>query len=167
MTTDISKIRSSLQDCEEVSLPYKVPYKCWIKYITIKGEDEAFYEGGEFLGMGDHKVFLNNKGQRLSAPTCVRSDCGEVLYKSRFFIDTKKPSECEQKKDELDKVVTAQQKVIQKMSQQLKILEDKNHDIQIENYDLHGELKEKDTEIKDLLIKERKYKLIVDHYVGN
>ena len=90
MTTDISKIRSSLRDCEEVTLPYKFPRKCWVKYITVKGEDEAFYEGGEFLGMGSHKIFLNNKGQRLCAPTCVRSDDGEILYKSRFFIDTKK-----------------------------------------------------------------------------
>ena len=65
MTTDISKIRVSLNNCEEVPLPYKFPYKCWIKYITIKGEDEAFYEGGQYVGMGDHKIFIINKGKRL------------------------------------------------------------------------------------------------------
>ena len=121
--------------------------------------------------MGDHKIFLINKGKRLCAPTCVRSDEGDILYKSRFFIDPVKTTDCvfggDKEKEELEKVVSAQQKVIQKMSQQLKILEDKAHEIQIENYDLHGELKDKDTEIKDLLIKERKYKLIVNHYVGN
>ena len=171
MTTDISKIRLSLGKCEEVTLPYKFPQKCWIKYITIKGEDEAFYEGGQYMGMGDHKIFLVNKGKRLYAPTCVRSDDGEILYKSRFFIDPKKTTECvsesDKEKKELEKVVSAQQKVIQKMSQQLKILEDRSHEIQVENYDLHGELEEKDTRIKDLLIKEKKYKLIVSHYVGN
>ena len=33
MTTDISRIRQSLKEYEEVTLPYKLPYKCWIKYI--------------------------------------------------------------------------------------------------------------------------------------
>jgi len=167
MTTDISKIRVSLKNCEEVTLPYKFPHKCWIKYITIKGEDEAFYEGGQYVGMGDHKIILVNKGRRLCAPTCVRSDNGDILYKSRFFIDSTKTTECEQKKEELEKIVSAQQKVIQKMSQQLQILEDKSHEIQVENYDLHGEIKDRETEIKDLLIKEKKYKLIVNHYAGN
>ena len=94
MTTDISRIRQSLKECEEVTRPYKFPYKCWIKYITIKGEDEAFYEGGQYVGMGDHKIFLINKGKRLCAPTCVRSDDGDILYKSRFFIDSKKTADC-------------------------------------------------------------------------
>ena len=171
MTTDISKIRLSLNKCEEVTLPYKFPQKCWIKYITIKGEDEAFYEGGQYTGMGDHKIFLVNKGKRLYAPTCVRSDDGEILYKSRFFIDPKKTSECvsagDKENKELGKVVSSQQNVIEKMSQQLKILEDKAHEIQVENYDLHGEIKDMETEIKGLLDKENKYKLIVNHYVGN
>ena len=124
MTTDISKIRVSLDNCEEVTLPYKFPPKCWIKYITIKGDDEAFYEGGLFLRMGDHKMFLLNKGKQLCAPTCVRSDDGEVLYKSRFFIDPNK-DECKQKKEELEKIVKQQQKVIKKVSEQLKIREDR------------------------------------------
>ena len=165
MTTDISKIRLSLKDCEEVSLPYKFPQKCWIKYITIKGEDEAFYEGGEFLRMGHHKIFLRNKGKQLCAPTCVRSDDGEILYKSRFFIDPKKTSECEQKKEELQKVVDQQQKVIQKMSEQLKLLEDKNHQTQCDYYDLMSTLEEKDKEIEELHIKEKKYKLILSQYI--
>ena len=50
MSTDLSIIRESLKHCEEVTLPYKFPPKCWIKYITIKGEDEAFYEGGIYMG---------------------------------------------------------------------------------------------------------------------
>jgi hypothetical protein len=167
MTTDISRIRQSLKECEEVTLPYKFPYKCWIKYITIKGEDEAFYEGGQYVGMGDHKIFIINKGKRLCAPTCVRSDDGDILYKSRFFIDSKKTADCadDNKKEELDKVVSAQQTVIQRASHQLKILEDKYNEIQVENYDLHGELEEKDKVIKDLLIKEKKYKLILSQFM--
>ena len=165
MTTDISKIRQSLNNCEEVTLPYKFPQKCWIKYISVKGEDEAFYEGGQYLGMGDQKIFLMNKGKRLTAPTCIRSDNGEILYKSRFFIDPTKTTECSIKKDQLDKVVKAQQKVIQKMSEQLKLVEDKNHQIQCDIYDLVSTLEEKDKEIKELLLKEKKYKLILSRYI--
>jgi len=168
MTTDISKIRVSLNNCEEVPLPYKFPYKCWIKYITIKGEDEAFYEGGQYIGMGDHKIFLINKGKRLYAPTCVRSNDGEILYKSRFFIDPTKTTECvsdgDKKKVELEKIVSSQQDVIKKASHQLKILEDKSHDIQVENYDLRGELEEKDKLINNLVTREKKYKLILSQY---
>ena len=46
MTTDLNTIKQSLQNCEEVSLPFKFPIKCWIKYITLKDDDEFFYEGG-------------------------------------------------------------------------------------------------------------------------
>jgi hypothetical protein len=164
MSTDLSKIRVSLKNCEEVSLPYKFTPKCWIKYITIKGEDEAFYEGGQYLGMGDHKIFLMNKGKRLTAPTCIRSDDGEVLYTSRFFIDQSK-DECSKKKEELEKVVTQQQRVIQKMSEQLKLLEDKNHQTQCDYYDLISTIDTKDKEIESLLIKEKKYKLILSQYI--
>jgi hypothetical protein len=165
MSTDLSKIRESLKDCEEVSLPYKFPPKCWIKYITIKGEDEAFYEGGNYLGMGDHKIFLMNKGLRLTAPTCVRSNDGEVLYTSRFFIDSKKTDDCTQKKEELEKVVIQQQRVIKKMSEQLKLVEDKNQQTQCDYYDLISTIEGKDKEIEELLVKEKKYKLILSQYI--
>jgi len=164
MSTDLSKIRESLKNCEEVTLPYKFPPKCWIKYITIKGEDEAFYEGGHYLGMGDHKMFLINKGQRLTAPTRIRSDDGEILYTSRFFIDQSK-DECSQKKEELEKVVIQQQRVIQKMSEQLKLVEDKNHQTQCDYYDLISTIEEKDKEIEGHRIKEKKYKLILSQYI--
>jgi len=169
MTTDLSKIRLSLKNCEEVVLPYKFPYKCWIKYITAKGEDEAFYEGGEFIRMGHHRLILVNQGRQIYAPTCVRSDDGEILYKSRFFIDPKKTTECiskgDKKKRELEKVVSTQQRVLQKMSQQLKILEDKAHEIKIENYDLRSSLEETEHHVKELLVKEKKYKLILSQYM--
>jgi len=164
MSNELTKIRQSLKNCEEVTLPYKFPYKCWIKYITIKGEDEAFYEGGQYVGMGDHKIFLINKGKQLCAPTCIRSDDGDILYKSRFFIDLNK-DDCSLKKDKLEEVIKTQQKVIQKMSKQLKLLEDKHQQTQSENYDLISTVEQKDCEISDLLIKEKKYKLILSQYI--
>jgi hypothetical protein len=165
MTTDLSKIRQSLKNCEEVELPYTFPPKCWIKYITIKGEDEAFYEGGQYLGMGDHKILLLNKGKRLTAATCIRSDDGDILYKSRFFIDTHKTDECKIKQGELEKMVSQQQRVIQKVSEQLKLVEDKNHQTQSDYYDLLSTLETKDRDIQDLMVREKKYKLILSQYI--
>jgi len=165
MTTDISKIRESLQDCEEVSLPYKFPPKCWIKYITIKGEDEAFYEGGEFLRMGHHKIFLRNKGKSLCAPTCVRSDGGEILYKSRFFIDPTKQTQCQEDKKELQKVVDQQQKVIVKTAEQIQLLENQLQEYKVNHYDMISQIEEKDKQIDELLIKEKKYKLVLSQYI--
>ena len=112
-----------------------------------------------------NQIFLLNKGKQLCAPTCVRSDDGEVLYKSRFFVDPNK-DECKQKTEELEKVVKQQQNVIKKVSEQLKILEDKSHEVQCENYDLRSTVEEKDNEIKELLIKEKKYKLVLSRFIS-
>jgi len=170
MTTDISKIRLSLNNCEEVDLPYKFPPRCWIKYITIKGEDEAFYEGGQYLRMGDQKIFLLNKGKQLCAPICVRSDDGDILYKSRFFIDSNKSSDCiqtteDKQKKELEKVILTQQQIISKAAEQIKLLEDQLHEYKTNHYDMISNLEEKDKEINELLIKEKKFKLILSQYI--
>ena len=166
--TDLNVIRKSLKDCEEVTLPYKFTRNCWIKYITVKGEDEAFYEGGEFRGMGNHVIFLNNGSFKIKVPTYIKSDEGEILYKSRFFIDTNKSSECAYnsgKEKELQKVISAQQNVIEKMSEQLKILEELKQKNQCEIYDLSSDIQDKEQDIKEFINNERKYKLILSQYI--
>lgn len=165
MSTDLHVIRQSLQGCEEITLPYKFPPKCWIKYITLKNDDEHFYEGGEFIRIGDHKIFINEKGRMKCIPTCTRSDDGVVIYKSRFFIDPQKKPSCEKEKHDLIKVIKAQQTVIQKNAEQIKILEEKTHEYQSDNYELRTELQQKNQEVEDLLIKEKKYKLILSQYM--
>ena len=115
--------------------------------------------------MGDHKIFLQNKGKQLCAPTCVRSDEGDILYKSRFFIDPTKNNECLSEKKELEKVVKQQQKVIVKTSEQIKLLEDQLHEYKVNHYDMISQLEEKDKQINELLCKEKKYKLILSKYI--
>lgn len=164
MTQDISKIREELKNCEEVDINYEFPYKCWIKYITIKGEDEAFYTGGEFIGKGDHKLFLVNKGKRLTVPTCVRDDDGETIYKSRFFIDSIKNT-CKEKTNELEKIIKAQQLIIKKNSEHIKLLETEKQRIQSEIYEYVSEINEKNNTIKELEKNEKKYKLVLSKYI--
>ena len=165
MSTDLSKIRLSLKGCEEVILPYKFPPRCWIKYITLKDDDEVFYEGGEFLRLGDHKLFISEGGRTKCIDTCKRTDDGIVIYKTRFFIDPNKQRPCKDEKSQLNKVIKAQQQVIKQSSTQIKILEDKTHDFQIENYELRTELEETNHQVKELLIKEKKYKLLLSQYI--
>lgn len=163
--TDINIIRQSLKGCEEVSLPYKFSKGLRIKYITVKGEDEAFYDGGVFDGMGNHIIFIKNGSTRARVPTCIRNDDGEVVYRSRFFIDPNNTTSCEEKKTELEKTVLAQQKVIEKMAEQLKILEESKEDLQAEHYDLVNLYQDKQDEVKELLIKEKKYRLLLSKYM--
>ena len=163
--TDINIIRQALKGCEEVSLPYKFTKGLRIKYITVKGEDEAFYDGGVFDGMGNHVIFIKNGTTRARVPTCIRNDDGEVVYRSRFFIDPNNNTSCEEKKTELEKTVLAQQKVIERVSEQLKLLEESKANLQEEHYDLVNLYQDKVDEVKELKEKEKKYRLLLSQYM--
>lgn len=163
--TDLTLIRESLKGCEEITLPHQFTKDSRVKYITIKGEDEAFYEGGLFNGLGNRVIFIKDGNTIKRVPTCIRNDDGEIVYKSRFFIDTNNYSSCEEKKDELEKTVLAQQKVIEKMAEQLKLLEESKADLQAEHYDLVNVYQDKQVEVKELLIKEKKYRLLLSQYM--
>ena len=163
--TDITIIRKSLKGCEEITLPFKIKRGTQLKYITVKGEDEAFYEGGIFNGTGNHVIFIKEGNNIKRVPTCIRNDDGEVIYKSRFFIAPNTDSSCEVKKDELEKTVLAQQKVIDKLAKQLKILEESKADLQAEHYDLVNLYQDKQDKVEELLIKEKKYRLLLSKYM--
>lgn len=165
MSTDLSAIRLSLQDCEEIKLPYKFPRKCWIKYITLHGDDEAFYEGGEFVRMGNHKLILKENKRTFSVPTIIRADDGDILYRSRFFINPNYNPSCEKDKQELSSIVTAQQEVILKNAKQIKILEDRCLDLNNDNHTTRIELEEVKYQLKEAMIREKKYKLILTQYM--
>ena len=165
MTTDISKIRVSLKKCEEVTMPYKFTPQCWIKYITLKDDDEYFYEGGEFIRMGDHKLYIKENGRTKCIPSAIRTDDGEVIYRSRFFIDPHKKQTCEKDKELLQKTINSQQQIIKRSAEHIKIQENKLSEYQSDNYELRIELQEKNKQIDELLLKEKKYKLILSQYM--
>ncbi len=166
MSTDLNYIRLSLKNCEEISLPYKFPKHCWVKYITINGDDEAFYEGGIFNGLGNQKIFLKNGSSKMTIPTYIKSDDGEIIYRSRFFIDPTYKNECHIKKDKLEKTVIAQQKVIKKFSEHLKLLENEKIKFETDYQELMNTIRDKDDIINQLKTNEKKYKLILSRYIG-
>lgn len=164
MSKDISIIREELATCEEVILPFTFSPGSWIKYITIKDEDEVFYTGGEYSGMGNHKIYLTNKSKKWAVPTCYRDDDGTTLYKSRFFIDVQKTKQESKDEKEDMKIIKSQQKIIDKLTTKLKDLENINHEFQCEIYDIRSENETFDNQIKELMIREKKYKLILQHH---
>ena len=128
MIQDILIIKKHLIGCDEVELPYKFPRSCFIKYITLKGGpdgDESFYIGGRFVRYKGEKMLLSNNGKEWSVPLHYKNSDGEITYRSRFFILNEENKECEEDKRELQKVVVAQQNVIQKMTQKI-------HDLELE-----------------------------------
>ena len=128
MIQDIPTIKKHLVGCDEVELPYKFGHNCFIKYITLKGGpdgDESFYPGGRFVRYKGEKMLLSNNGREWSVPLHYKNCDGEITYRSRFFILNEENKECEEEKRELQKVVIAQQKVIQKMTQKI-------HDLELE-----------------------------------
>ena len=165
MSTDLTVIRNALKDCEEITLPYKFTKQCWIKYITVQGEDEAFYEGGLFSGMGHHTIYLTHGKSKVRVPTCIKSDDGEIIYRSRFFIDPSHKSSCEIKKEHLEKTVIAQQGVIDKMAEQLKLAEESKQHVVAEHYELVSLFQDKEQEVIVLQKNIHKYKLILSKYV--
>jgi hypothetical protein len=87
------------------------------------------------------------------------------MYKSRFFIDTKKQPTCEKDKKYLLNTIDAQQMVIKRSSEQIKLLETRAQEYQSDNYNLRIELEEKNNLIKELLVKEKKCKILLSQYM--
>ena len=58
MSQDISYIKQQLKPYEEVDNPFDIHKGDKVKYITIQGEDEFFYNGGIYQRMGDNKIIL-------------------------------------------------------------------------------------------------------------
>ena len=51
------------------------------------------------------------------------------------------------------------------MAEQLKLLEESKQHLQAEHYDLVNLYQDKEQEVKELLIKEKKYKLLLSQYM--
>ena len=119
MIRDIKTILIELKGFVEIEFPYPLKPDTHIKYITILDDTETFYRGGQFTRFGNDKIFLTNGGPEWAVPINVRDDDCNIIYTSRFFIneDTDKPSKRE---SELEKIILAQQRVIEKMTETIK-----------------------------------------------
>ena len=132
MIKDINKIKKQLKNCSEIELPYPFDYDVHIKYITVKDEEELFYTGGKFIRLLNDKIVLSNAGKSWTVPINIKNKEGEIIYKSRFFVD--KNFNKEKDSDEvleLKSIINTQQDVINKMSKSMKLKSEENEKMKL------------------------------------
>jgi len=135
-TTNLTTIRDSLKNCEEIELPYDFKLGEKIKYITLDKDTqtEMFYNGGEYVKIGNELIFLQNGPSNWSFRTKLRDDNNDIYYTSRVFIEKKKSDNIYKDKDVkmLKETILAQQRVIERMTKTIR--EDKIKIQKYENY---------------------------------
>ena len=135
-TTNLTTIRNSLKNCEEIELPYDFKIGEKIKYITLDKDTqtEMFYNGGEYVKIGNELIFLQNGPSNWSFRTKLRDDNNDIYYTSRIFVEKKKEDNIYKDKDVkmLKETITAQQRVIERMTKTIR--EDKIKIQKYENY---------------------------------
>ena len=131
---NISEIRKILKDYVEVELPYDFTIGEDIKYITLdkNKNSELFFNGGEYVKIGNELIYLQNGPSNWSFKTKLRDDDNDIIYTSKIFI--KDEVEETHSKDVLmlQKTIKAQQMVIEKMTKTIK--QDKIKIQKYENY---------------------------------
>ena len=124
MIKDIGTIRKELdgfEEIEEIEIPNAFKKGNHIKYITQKNDEESFYKGGKFNYYGDDCIYLESKSKKWCVPICKRNEDGSIKYQSRFFIKEKEEDkECLEENNKLMDTIKYQQKIIQKLTENLK-----------------------------------------------
>lgn len=121
MIKDLVIIRQELEDYVEVDIPYDFQKDMQVKYITLINDEEAFYKGGKFKGLGNDSLILSNGIRCWSVPVCKRNKDGSICYASRFFVPNNDCEEkCDKEKGKLHKIIHYQQTIIEKLTEELK-----------------------------------------------
>ena len=117
---DINDIKKELMDFEEIEITYPLNKNCYIKYITLKDNNEFFYDGGYFEKYGFDKIILKKENNFFSVPMSYKDENGNVIYKSRLFLKTKNNNNLKlNEKKEYEKIIKNQQNIIEKLSKKL------------------------------------------------
>ena len=127
MIKDIKIIKEHLKGCAEIEIPYPFEKEVHIKYITMKDGEESFYVCGKYKALLNEKILLCNSGKTWAVPINMKNKDGDIIYKTRFFVD----KDFNKDKDseeviELKSVIKSQQDIIEKMTKSLKIKSEEN-----------------------------------------
>lgn len=124
MSQDLTFIRNELKGFKEVDSPFDLKKGKYVKYITIKDGEEYFYTGGKYKRMGDNKIFLEAKPS--SCILQIKDKMGNVTYSTRIFTEDDELETCNKDKEEYEKIIETQQRIIETMTEKIK-----NHSIVI------------------------------------
>lgn len=125
MSQDLKYIKKKLENCEEVDSIYDIKLGQKVKYITIKNNEEYFFDGGTYVKMGDNKIILKD-GSKYDYVSLVHYNKGGfTVYRTRLFVENENMKGGGTKTDtksseEYEKIIKAQQQIIEKMNIQLK-----------------------------------------------
>jgi len=127
MIKDIKIIKEHLKGCAEIEIPYPFEKEVHIKYITMKDGEESFYLGGKYKALLNEKILLCNSGKTWAVPINMKNKDGDIIYKTRFFVD-KDFNKDKDSEDviELKSIIKSQQDIIEKMTKSLKIKSEEN-----------------------------------------
>ena len=93
----------------------------------MKDEEETFYTGGKFIRLLNDKIVLSNAGKSWTVPINIKNKGGDIIYKSRFFVDKHFNVEKDSEEVlELKSIIGSQQDIIDKMSKSLKFKSEEN-----------------------------------------
>ena len=71
--------------------------------------------------MGNNNILLKNGSKNTYVKLVFYKDNGYILYRTRLFVENEEEKGCEgKKKEEYEKIIHAQQRIIEKMNIQMK-----------------------------------------------
>ena len=120
MIKDLVLIRQELEDYVEVDMPYGFKKDTQVKYITLINDEEAFYKGGKFKGLGHDSLILSNGIRCWAVPVCQKNKDGSICYESRFFVPKNDEEKCDKEKEKLNEIIHYQQTIIEKLTESIK-----------------------------------------------
>ena len=117
---DLSKIKKELIGFKEIDHSYLLNRNCYIKYITLKDNNEFFYNGGYFLNYSFNKIILINNNKKIFITLSHKDKNGNILYKSRLFLKIDENKLTKKNKEDYEKIIQNQQIIIKKLTSILK-----------------------------------------------
>ena len=121
MSQDLEYIKGVLENCEEVDDPFELKKGDIVKYITLVKGSEFFYDGGEYIRMLDNMVCIKSGNKNENVTITFFSKEGKKLYNTRFFV-LKNECTTKKEKNEYEKIIKNQQKIIEVLTKENKLL---------------------------------------------
>ena len=160
MIKDIEIIEKELIDHVELEFPYEnIKLNIHLKYITYKNDSEYFFKGGKLIHICNDYLTLQNKGPKWNVPINIRDKKGNIIYKSRFFVNENEFNQNNNNdnkndnNDNNDEIIKYQQSIIDKISEELKKIQNENSQLYNKNVNYEELLQKNKYEFKDLSIK--------------
>lgn len=189
MIKDLIKIRELLKDYVEVEMPYDFNKGCDIQYVTcgldsegnIDINAESFYPNCKFIRRCNDILIVDFNGQTRNVHICRRDKCGNIIYKSRFFILEDQSGDSQigggkVKEDiqDLKDTIIYQQSIIEKITERVKQVEIEKHEIQgkISTYEEllqegRYKLKQMSLELKEKMEKLNHYEELIPKLINS